>query len=203
MDRAGRVVGALDEMLPEGRVVDVGAGNGFTATALSRPGRRVIALEPAAGMIDRDAPLAWLRGDAAHLPFAPRSLDGIYATWAYFFPSGVEIESAVRDAERALSPSGVLAIANNLGDDEFTALSPRDIAEPVAPLRGARVLAPGRGDRLRVRVARGRPHVAGLLLRGSRPAGSTQVPGISRGNLPQAGALKGRRCDPRHLFLAR
>jgi len=50
MDRDGLVEKALDEVLPGGRVLDVGAGDGFTAERLSAS-RRIVALEPSAGMI--------------------------------------------------------------------------------------------------------------------------------------------------------
>ncbi|HUR50352.1 MAG TPA: class I SAM-dependent methyltransferase [Acidimicrobiales bacterium] len=51
MDRPGRVIAALDELLPRhGVVLDVGAGDGFTAERLTTSERSVTALEPAAGM---------------------------------------------------------------------------------------------------------------------------------------------------------
>jgi hypothetical protein len=50
MDRDGLVVRALDELLPRGRVLDVGAGDGFTAERLGA-NRRIVALEPNVGMI--------------------------------------------------------------------------------------------------------------------------------------------------------
>ena len=86
MDRAGKVIRFLDETLPEsGLVLDVGAGDGFTAEALTTPSRTVVALEPSAGMIRAERPLRWCRGKAQALPFADASFEGAYATWAYFF----------------------------------------------------------------------------------------------------------------------
>ncbi len=86
MDRAGKVIRFLDETLPEsGLALDVGAGDGFTAEALTTPSRTVVALEPSAGMIRAERPLRWCRGKAQALPFADASFEGAYATWAYFF----------------------------------------------------------------------------------------------------------------------
>ena len=64
MDRDGKVIAWLDELLPDGLVLDVGAGDGFTAERLARPGRSVVPLEPAAGMIARERRLPWVRGVA-------------------------------------------------------------------------------------------------------------------------------------------
>jgi SAM-dependent methyltransferase len=134
MDRPGHVTRLLDGLLPSrGHVLDIGAGNGFTAGALSTSGRSVIAMEPAAAMLDRARALRWVRADAAALPFRPAVFAAAFATWAYFFPSVHAIEGAVEEAERVIAPGGVLAIANNLGGDEFCALAPRDIHEPRAP----------------------------------------------------------------------
>lgn len=52
MDRDGLVIQYLDRELPEGFVLDVGAGNGFTAIRLCSSSRTVVALEPDRGMVD-------------------------------------------------------------------------------------------------------------------------------------------------------
>jgi SAM-dependent methyltransferase len=134
MDRSGSVTRSLDRLLPAaGLVLDIGAGSGFTAEALSMHARAVVAMEPAAAMLDRSRALGWVRGDAAALPFRSAAFAGAFATWAYFFPSVHRIDLAVREAERIVAPGGVIAIANNLGGDEFCSLSPRDIHEGTAP----------------------------------------------------------------------
>src|SRR5687768_5265227 len=87
MDRPGRVIAALDELLPRsGLVLDVGAGDGFTAERLSTATRRVVALEPAEGMRRPDrTSIEWLGGEAEHLPLRGASVDAAHSTWAYFF----------------------------------------------------------------------------------------------------------------------
>ncbi len=129
MDRSGLVIAALDRVLPNRGVVgDIGAGNGFTARKLTTSQRRVIAVEPSAGMIREPAGLPWVRALAQHLPFRPHSLDGLYATWAYFFPRFMDVEPGLLEANRVLQPGSPLAIVDNLGDDEATAPGGSDIA---------------------------------------------------------------------------
>lgn len=125
MDRAGLVTTALDGLLAEGRCLDIGAGDGTTAGCLAGD-RQVTALEPAAEMIDVSARgLDWVIGDAEALPFADGSFDGVYSTWAYFFPGYqmIDIDRGLMEVQRVLRPGGVFAMVDNLGDDEFTSLS--------------------------------------------------------------------------------
>ena len=127
MDRDGLVLAALDRMLPSGRVLDVGAGDGFTAARL-RSGRTVVALEPSVGMIARIDDLTWVRGEAEHLPFGDGSFDGAYATWAYFFSKDWDPTPGIAELDRVVRPGGQLAIVDNLGGDDFCAMAEADIS---------------------------------------------------------------------------
>lgn len=124
MDRPGRVIAALDELLPRSAtVVDVGAGDGFTAEALSTH-REVVALEPAAGMRRGDRPLAWLAGVAQAVPLRTASVTAAYSTWAYFFTGpGWDPTPGVTELHRVVRAGGPLVVVDNLGGDEFTALA--------------------------------------------------------------------------------
>lgn len=134
MDRAGRVIAALDALLPRnGVVLDVGAGDGFTAERLSTSDRRVLALEPAEGMRSPTRPLGWIGGEAEHLPVRDASIDAAYSTWAYFFSRNWDPTPGLRELERVVRPGGVTAIVDNLGDDEFTALAPDPTALTADP----------------------------------------------------------------------
>jgi len=126
MDRDGLVVRALDDLLPHGWVLDVGAGDGFTAERLGED-RHIVALEPSAGMIGARS-LAWVRGDAEHLPFADASFDGAYATWAYFFSRDWDPTPGIRELDRVVRAGGPLAIVDNLGGDAFAAMAEADIS---------------------------------------------------------------------------
>lgn len=132
MDRPGKVIAALDAMLPDGLVLDIGAGDGFTGQALTTESRSVVALEPAPGMVDGAAPLHWVHGDATALPFGDDAFGGVYATWAYFFTRGWDPTPGIREAERVVAPGGTLAFVDNLGDDEFSAMADGDIYADVA-----------------------------------------------------------------------
>ena len=62
MDRPGRVIEALAARFPErGKIVDVGAGDGFTAARLSSSCRTVYPVEPARGMMRADRDLEWIQ----------------------------------------------------------------------------------------------------------------------------------------------
>lgn len=129
MDRPGKVIAALDELLPRvGRVVDIGAGDGFTAEKLTTPSRLVIPVEPAFGMIDHGRSLPWVRATAQALPFHTDAFDGAYATWAYFFPSFFNISAGLEEVRRVVRPSGPIIIVDNAGDDAFTAMTGEDHA---------------------------------------------------------------------------
>ncbi len=132
MDRQGSVLSALDDLLPTGLVADVGAGDGYLAEWLTTNSRYVIPVEPAAGMIDRRRALPWIRADAEALPFRTDALDGIYATWAYFFTRGWDPTPGIAEAERVVRPGGTVVVVDNLGADEFTALSDRNISADAA-----------------------------------------------------------------------
>lgn len=132
MDHPGLVIDRLNDLLPRGTVLDIGAGDGFTAERLARRGRRVIAVEPASRMINLTRPLTWVQADAEALPFRDGALDGAYATWAYFFSRGFDPTPGIAELHRTVRGGGPLVIAENLGGDEFCALAPSDITADVA-----------------------------------------------------------------------
>lgn len=125
MDRPGLVIAALDALLPRhGVLLDVGAGNGFTAERLSTSDRSVIALEPAEGMRSPTRPLGWVGGEAEYVPLRDSCVDAAYSTWSYFFSRDWDPTPGLGELERVVRPGGVMVIVDNLGDDEFTALAP-------------------------------------------------------------------------------
>lgn len=126
MDRPGHVIRRLDRLLPAGVILDIGAGDGYSAELLANRRRRVIAVEPARGMIDTARNLAWVQADAEALPFADGSCDGAYATWAYFFTGGAwDPTAGIAELHRTVKEGGTLVVADNAGGDDLTALSPR------------------------------------------------------------------------------
>ena len=132
MDASGRVIRALDDRLPDsGWVVDVGAGNGFTARRLTSPTRHLLALEPARKMIRVRQTAVWVQGDAEHLPLADGSVDAAYATWAYFFSRGFDPTPGLAELHRVVRAGGPLLVVENLGGDELTALAEHDITADV------------------------------------------------------------------------
>ncbi len=130
MDRDGKVIAHLDGLLPGGLVLDIGAGNGFTASALSNAQRTVIPMEPDPNMIDRSKGLLWARGTAQSIPFHDHAFSAAYSTWAFFLPGVAERPQGLAEVIRVTQPGGLIVIVDNAGDDGLCALSPRTIAEP-------------------------------------------------------------------------
>ncbi|MBK5267917.1 MAG: class I SAM-dependent methyltransferase [Acidimicrobiia bacterium] len=122
MDRPGLVIDHLNAALPNGPLLDIGAGDGFTADALNRPGRTMVGIEPAVGMFDQTRSLMYVRGSAEALPFRDEAFNGAYASWAYFFPGHLDISPGLAEAQRVVRPGGPLVVVDNYGGDEFSGL---------------------------------------------------------------------------------
>jgi len=131
MDREGVVIDFLDRVLPDGRILDVGAGNGFVGFRLAGGDRSrcVVALEPDPRMVDTSRPLLWSKGLAEDIPFHDATFDGAYATWAYFVAGVPDKERGLREVVRVVSEGGPIVIVDNAGGDEFCALSSKPIAD--------------------------------------------------------------------------
>ena len=129
MDRDGKVIDYLQNKLPFGKILDIGAGNGYTAEKLQHPKRQIIALEPDSKMIDTSKDLFWVKGVAQYLPFHDKMFDAVYSTWAFFFPDmGAEmIDRGVNEIERVIKPDGKIFIIDNAGNDEFSSFTERYI----------------------------------------------------------------------------
>lgn len=126
MDRSGKVIAHLDSILPKGRVLDIGAGNGFTAEKLCLS-RQMICVEPSPTLPDFGKPVTWVRATAETLPFHDGYFDAAYSTWAYFL-SGINKLPGLQQASRCIRDHGVLAIVDNAGNDEFTSFASAPIS---------------------------------------------------------------------------
>ena len=127
MDRAGKVLDRLDALLPKtGAILDVGAGDGFTAERLQTPQRSVVALEPARDMRRPHKPLAWVGGEAEHLPFRDDAFKGAFSTWAYFFSRYIDVRPGLEELRRVVRAGGPVVVVENLGDDELSRFAQGD-----------------------------------------------------------------------------
>lgn len=131
MDREGKVIAYLNEHLPGGKVLDVGAGNGFTAQILNRSNRVVIPMEPDEKMVDDKKDLLWAKGVAQDIPFHANTFDAVYSTWAFFFDGIVDIDEGLQEVERVCKAGGKIIIVDNYGHDEFCSLTTNDITSNV------------------------------------------------------------------------
>ncbi len=126
MDRQGKVIEFLNRHLPGGIILDIGAGDGYTAKRIT--GADVICLEPSVEMVNFNNNKLWVKGSAENIPFHDNYFDAAYSTWAYFLP-GVDKTKGLREAERVVKNGGTIIVIDNAGDDEFCSWASRPIAE--------------------------------------------------------------------------
>jgi len=110
MDRDGKVIQFLNSFLPNGIVLDVGAGNGYTAEKLIRENRIVIPMEPDEKMIDLGKNLTWSNGVAQAIPFHSNTFDAAYSTWAFFFDGIADIDDGLNEIERVVKDEGRITL---------------------------------------------------------------------------------------------
>ncbi|ERN51092.1 class I SAM-dependent methyltransferase [Alkalihalophilus marmarensis] len=125
MDREGKVIDELQQLLPNGLILDIGAGNGFTAAKLQTTQRTIIGMEPDELMIDRTKQVIFTKGCAQDIPFHTHTFDAAYSTWAFFFEGITDLDKGIAEMKRVVKKGGPLIIVDNYGEDEFCALSDR------------------------------------------------------------------------------
>ena len=97
------------------RVLDVGCGTGLLAARIRREldGAHVVGCDFSGGMLRhaaaREPALAWVQGDALHLPFRAASFEAILSTESFhWFP---DPDAALGEFFRVLAPRGRVLIA--------------------------------------------------------------------------------------------
>ncbi len=136
---AAAIVDALHQSLPDGLVVELGAGTGILTAELVGRGHRIVAVEPVAtmraalaqavpGVIGRD-------GRAEAIPVADGAAGAVVAAQSFHW---FDAAAALDEIARILVPGGVLAVVWNVRDqsvpwvaayteitDEFAGDTPR------------------------------------------------------------------------------
>ncbi|MFE3431139.1 class I SAM-dependent methyltransferase [Streptomyces sp. NPDC059171] len=174
--RAEVAAEAVERLLPgEARaVLDIACGTGIVTRRLCRPGRTVLGVDRAPGMLSLAAerlPGGVVTGDATRLPFATGSLDAVVLVWLlHLLPDAAPV---LAEAARVLRPGGVLITTVDKDDAYFGA--PSDLAELTGPLR--RAYAPRVSDR--------GDHVLALAAgHGLDFVAETTFPGLGQGRGP-------------------
>ena len=104
----------LDEVLPEGAVLEIGVGTGAIALPLAARGRRVVGVDLSTAMLgklrdkDPDRTIAVASGDATRLPFGSRSFVGAYCRWVLHLIA--DWHDAVRELCRVVDRDGVVIV---------------------------------------------------------------------------------------------
>jgi len=99
---------AAEHLAGRRRVLDVGTGEGQVARLVASRGAAVVGLDPAWAQLEvaraRGGDPAYLRGEAARLPFADRSFDAAVA--CLVFEHIEDVDGAIAELGRVLAPGG-------------------------------------------------------------------------------------------------
>lgn len=104
-------------------IVDLGCGTGQITVELALDGRRVIGVDPAAGMLEiaRRKPgaeqVTWIEGDSSALGTPEADLVIMTGNVAQVFLDDAKWRATLHDIYRALRPGGILAFESRNPDD--------------------------------------------------------------------------------------
>lgn len=119
--------------LPHGRILDLGAGTGAANDDFGS--RRVVAVDPSAGMLRLNPADRRVLGVGEHLPFENESFDAVFS--AYVFRNLDSVDDTLGEIHRVLRPGGAAGIVD-LGRPakEWKARLHRAGSSVVLPLAG-------------------------------------------------------------------
>lgn len=147
--RADAAAGAVLKLVPRtcAVLVDVACGTGIVSELLKAPGRTVIGVDAAAGMLALARPRLGgegrvLRGDATRLPLATGSVDAVTFMWLLHLVDEAVVAEVIAEAARVLRPGGVLVTTVDKNVAQFE--TDTDIGALLRPAR--RELGPAASD---------------------------------------------------------
>ncbi len=99
---------AAVDRLPEGRLLDLGAGTGAANTIFGQ--REIVALDPSPEMLGRNDASLRVVAVGERLPFAAATFDAVFS--AYVFRNLDSVETTVAEIARVLRPGGKAGIVD-------------------------------------------------------------------------------------------
>lgn len=152
MGRAkARLASDIAQVSPADHVVDVGCGPGTAARVAAARGARVTGVDPASSMLrlallvtPRRRPVTWREGTAEALPVPDGSATVVWALATVHHWQNVE--TAVAEAHRVLSPGGRLIAIERQSPPDATGLASHGWTDQQAEAFGAVCRDAGFGD---------------------------------------------------------
>lgn len=147
-ERADAAAEAIGKLLPAGAktIVDVACGTAIVSTRLRAPGRTVVGVDRAAGMLSHARPRLdgnVAVGDATRLPCADASVDAVTYCWLLHLLDAETANAAIADAARVLRTGGMLITTVNKNFASYA--TPSDVSAIVEPAHRALVPVPPDG----------------------------------------------------------
>lgn len=110
------------DTLAEGRVLDVGSGNGRDAELFCDHGYQVTGVDISTKLLEvarrREPRASFVRGSVYELPFKDASFDGVWACASLLHVPKDRIQEALAEIRRVLRPGGTLFVAVKSGEGE-------------------------------------------------------------------------------------
>ena len=122
--------------LPDGTVLDLGAGTGAAAEVLEN--RQVVALDPEPNMLAMNRAQRRVVAVGEALPFKDGSFDGVFS--AFVFRNLTSVEDTLAEMARVLRPGGVAAVVDlSRPQGATSARIHRAITKSLVPALGATI----------------------------------------------------------------
>ena len=119
MERGRSIAPLLHEILPPGRLLEVGVGTGLVAAGMTELGRVVVGVDLSVPMLTKAAarvPGRVAVGDAARLPVGDGAVDGAYLVHVLHLVG--DQAATLAELHRALRPGGLVVATVQMDEDD-------------------------------------------------------------------------------------
>lgn len=112
----------FQDLLPKGRVLDIGCASGRDAKLLVEQGYEVVGIDLSTELLkmarENVPSVQFLEADMLELPFEDNSFDGIWSAAVVHHLKVSDMPTAIKEMYRVLKPGGVVFIGTKSGEGE-------------------------------------------------------------------------------------